>query len=82
MFVKYAYLFPMTIVRPSVCKEAASQFKSRGECISTETAIRCADLRGRTDPTRKDCQAEVKDFCDCAVFHGCTDLPPGPPSDE
>ena len=61
------------------CSERASQFKSRGECISTYIGIACEELKGKD---RKACNAEAKDFCDCAVYHGCTDLPPGPPEGE
>lgn len=57
--------------------ECTATFKSRGDCISTETP-RC-QLSFPKGQDRKNCEAIIKDFCDCAVDQGCTDLPTGPP---
>ena len=58
-----------------VC-ECTNFYKSRGDCISSQIASNCQNTTGQD---KKDCVADAKDFCDCAVYNGCTDLPPGPP---
>ncbi len=74
------FVMPRSSSIPGVCEyNCTATYDSRGDCIST-LKDRC-QLSFPTGEARKNCEARIKDFCDCAVDTGCTDVPPGPPSD-
>jgi hypothetical protein len=64
----------------TLCRvDCVAEYDSRGDCISTNKDRCKANFPKGQD--RKNCEAAVKDFCDCAVDAGCTDKPNGPPVD-
>jgi hypothetical protein len=68
------------VYEPDAAISCVAEYDSRGDCISTNKD-RCQEyFPNRED--RKNCNAAVKDFCDCAVDAGCTDKPNGPPEEE